>query len=131
MGRQHDNRGVAVRFTFRELIGFTAFVACWAMLFKFSINWFVVIAVTVLPALVTAPILRGRRQWDCVRTLTVILVLSCSYFMLYLLSIGPYLLVFGPFGGPSEFKAFYNPLQWLANNTPLHGPLVWWAELWY
>jgi hypothetical protein len=116
----------AIRFTTREVIGVTVVVACWAMLYRVSFNWFVLIAVTVLPALVVVPVVRGRRQWGYVRTLTELLVLSYSFFVLYMLSIGPVIWL----GAENELESFYGPLKWLSDNTPIHNLLVWWAELW-
>jgi len=54
--------------------------------------------------------------------------------VLYVLSIGPaiwFAQTVGP--GPSTMNALevvYSPLRWAYDNTPLHGPLEWYVEIW-
>lgn len=54
--------------------------------------------------------------------------------VLYVLSLGPALwfIEAQPRRGTAVdvFRVVYAPLEWLAENTPLRGPLYWYVELW-
>jgi hypothetical protein len=51
--------------------------------------------------------------------------------VLYMLSAGPAVYLVERTGtGDDAARIVYAPLIWLAENTPLRGPLVWYIDLW-
>ncbi len=54
--------------------------------------------------------------------------------VLYVLSVGPavWFIETQPRRGTAVdvYRVVYSPLGWLADNTPLRGPLYWYVDLW-
>ncbi len=58
-------------------------------------------------------------------------LLACLGPLLYVLSIGPVVMVAESQGvGQETVRRLYYPVIWLHHNTPLQQPLEWYAMLW-
>jgi hypothetical protein len=65
----------------------------------------------------------GGHWWGVVVALLLLPVL-------YVLSMGPVARFATTPGSRHAAQAFYAPLVWLHDSTPLKGPLEWYVELW-
>ncbi len=59
---------------------------------------------------------------------------SCLLLTLYVLSVGPAAALSSHWQEPEPLRrsvvAFYSPLRWLRDHTPLGEPLDWYRDLW-
>ena len=58
------------------------------------------------------------------------LILAIAIPILYVLSVGPAVMIYDRFGPFPLFETFYSPVEWVADNTPLGGPLNAYVGLW-
>ena len=117
----------------------TALVEIWIVLFSVSANAAIVVCVSLVPAAACVFALKyfGHVHYTHYRSVwTHVAVLCLVWFGLYVLSIGPALLVYAKLPPSIESSAealidtLYGPVGWLVDNTILSEPLIRYFELW-
>ena len=127
--------------TFRlwHMFALVTFVAAWIMFFQWNRHVGIVFSVSVVPALITLFLMRRVRNrkysnFSRLQTGMMFLALVLVWFVLYVLSYGPFLAYWDSLGMRQQeinsWWVLYDPVDWLFMGTCFEGPLEWYVGFW-
>ncbi|MGI9430173.1 MAG: hypothetical protein ACR2NM_16045, partial [Bythopirellula sp.] len=121
------------QFSLRSLLIITTAVGCWFGVLRIAPHVAILLLGIALAALSTWLLIRSWRP-DASPTFQVsaYMFAAVAWTLLYVLSIGPVVAIVGTAGGPLDngLRAFYTPVKWLHDTTPLKELLEAYGRLW-